>query len=73
MQIQAAAPMLGKILRLSVSVGDQVQEDDTLMVMEAMKMEIEVIAPASGRVTEIKVQPGQAVDADDSVATIETD
>lgn len=64
------APMVGKILQIQVKVGDTVQEDDTLIVMEAMKMEIPVVAPAGGVVSEIKVAPGDMVDADAVLATI---
>ncbi len=65
------APMVGKILRIETKVGDQVAEDDTILVMEAMKMEIEVVAPAGGTLAEIRVAPGDAVDPDTVVAVIE--
>jgi biotin carboxyl carrier protein len=65
--------MLGKVLRLSVQPGDRVEEDDTVLVMEAMKMEIEVAAPASGTVTEFTVGPGDAVDADAVLGYIDPD
>lgn len=64
-------PMVGKILNLVATVGDPVSEDDTLVVMEAMKMEIEIVAPTSGRVADIKVAPGDSVDPDTVVAVIE--
>ena len=38
------APMLGKVLRLAAEPGARVKEDETLLVMEAMKMEIQVVA-----------------------------
>jgi biotin carboxyl carrier protein len=65
------APMEGKILSIKVGVGDTVEEDDVLVVMEAMKMEISIVAPAAGRVVEIKVSSGQAVDPETVVAVIE--
>ena len=72
MRVPVNAPMLGKVLRLAVSPGDSVEEDDTVLVLEAMKMEIEVIAPAAGTVAEFKVAPGEAVEAGAEVAVIET-
>jgi acetyl-CoA carboxylase biotin carboxyl carrier protein len=63
--------MVGKILKLEKNVGDKVEEDDVVIVMEAMKMEIPVVAPASGTLKEIKVSPGQAVEAGDTLAEIE--
>ena len=63
--------MVGKILKIEKNVGDRVEEDDVVIVMEAMKMEIPVVAPASGTMKEIKISPGQAVEAGDLLAEIE--
>ncbi len=71
MAINVEAPMVGKILRVEKKVGDQVEEDEVVVVMEAMKMEIPVVAPNSGVVKELKVSPGQAVDAEQILAVIE--
>ena len=65
------APMVGKILRIEKNVGDRVDEDDVVIVMEAMKMEIPVVSPASGIIKVIKISPGQAVEAGDLLAEIE--
>jgi biotin carboxyl carrier protein len=65
------APMVGKILRVEKKVGEQVEEDEVVVVMEAMKMEIPVVAPASGVLKELKVTPGQAVEAEQVLAVIE--
>lgn len=63
--------MEGKILRVKARVGDRVEEDETIVIMEAMKMEIQVVAPTTGNVVEIKVTPGQAVDPDTVIAVLE--
>jgi acetyl-CoA carboxylase biotin carboxyl carrier protein len=63
--------MVGKILRVEKKVGDQVEEDEVVVVMEAMKMEIPVVAPANGILKELKVTPGQAVEAEQVLAVIE--
>jgi biotin carboxyl carrier protein len=65
------APMVGKILKIEKQVGDRVEEDDVVMVMEAMKMEIPIVAPAGGTIKEIKVSPGQAVEAEQALAVID--
>ncbi len=70
MAIPITAPMVGKILEIQASVGDQVEEDDTVIVMEAMKMEIPVVAPESGTIEEIKVSAGQMVEADEVIGSI---
>jgi len=69
--INVEAPMVGKILRVEKKVGDQVEEDEVVVVMEAMKMEIPVVAPASGILKELKVSPGQAVEAEEVLAVID--
>jgi biotin carboxyl carrier protein len=69
--INVEAPMVGKILRVEKNVGDHVEEDEVVVVMEAMKMEIPVVAPSSGVLKELKVSPGQAVEAEQVLAIIE--
>ena len=63
--------MVGKILKVEKKVGDRVEEDEVVIVMEAMKMEIPVVAPVSGVIKDIKVSPGKAVEAGDLLAEIE--
>jgi biotin carboxyl carrier protein len=63
--------MAGKVIEVKVKVGDQVQEDDELFTLEAMKMEMPIVATAAGTVREIKVDPGQAVEADQILALLE--
>ena len=63
--------MVGKVLKVEKKVGDRVEEDEVVIVMEAMKMEIPVVAPTSGVVKEIKVSPGQAVEAEQVLAEID--
>jgi len=65
------APMVGKILKVEKNVGDHVDEDEVVLVMEAMKMEIPVVAPASGVLKDVKVSVGQAVEADQLLAEID--
>lgn len=71
MATPVTAPMVGKVLRVEKKVGDTVEEDEVVIVMEAMKMEIPVVAPASGTVKDIRVSAGQAVEAEDILAEID--
>jgi acetyl-CoA carboxylase biotin carboxyl carrier protein len=64
-------PMVGKIVSVSVKVGDKIKEDDQVAVLEAMKMEMPVVAPVAGTVKEICVAPGQEVEAEAVIAVIE--
>jgi biotin carboxyl carrier protein len=63
--------MVGKIVSVSVKVGDKIKEDDQVAVLEAMKMEMPIAAPVSGTVKEILVAPGQEVEAEAVIAVIE--
>ena len=56
------APMPGKILNIKVSEGQAVKFGETVIVMEAMKMETEIVAPADGTVSKILVKAGDSVD-----------
>jgi biotin carboxyl carrier protein len=63
--------MVGKIVSVSVKVGDKIKEDDQVAVLEAMKMEMPVVAPVTGTVKEICVAAGQEVEAEAVIAVIE--
>lgn len=63
--------MVGKVLKIEKNAGDAVEEDEVVIVMEAMKMEIPIVAPAAGTIKEIKVAVGQAVKADDVLGEID--
>jgi biotin carboxyl carrier protein len=59
---QVKAPMPGLVLRILVEPGTEVQKDDKVMILEAMKMENVIKSPGHGIVKQILVQAGQAVD-----------
>jgi len=71
MATPVTVPMVGKIISVSVKVGDRVEENDQVAVLEAMKMEMPVVAPATGKVKEICVAAGQEVEAEAVIAVIE--
>ena len=64
------APLGGNIFKVHVSPGDQVEEGDVLIILEAMKMETEVRAPKAGTVGEVFIKVGDAVSPDDEMLTI---
>ena len=71
MATEVLVPLAGSIWEVIVNVGDQVEEDDELLVIEALKMENPVYAPCDGTVTEIRVKKGDVVEDDDVLMIIE--
>ena len=65
------APMPGKVITVTVSEGDRVEEGDVLVVMEAMKMEHALRSPYSGTVTSVGHSAGDQVEADDVLVVVE--
>jgi len=65
------APMPGRVVRVEVRVGIQVKRGDTLIVLEAMKMQNEIPAPRDGIVKQVRVVEGDSVIVDQIVAVLE--
>ncbi len=65
------APMPGRVVRVLVAVGDEVELRQPIVVVEAMKMENELRAPKAGRVKEVAVEPGASVEAGRLLVVIE--
>ena len=66
-----AAPMPGKIVRVLVSQGDEVEAGAGVLVVEAMKMQNEIKSPKKGTIQKILVSEGAAVNAGDVLAIVE--
>ncbi len=63
--------MPGKVLKIEVAVGDKVALDDTLVIMESMKMEMSMTAPFKGTVKEVKVAEGDLVEMNTLLIALE--
>ena len=70
-QQRVTAPMPGRVLRVLVTVGDDVSHRQGLVVVEAMKMENELTAPKAGKVIEVAVTEGMSVEAGRLLVVIE--
>ncbi len=68
---EVLAALAGNVWKVYVEVGDNVEEDDELFVVEALKMEIPVYSPCDGKVAEIRVKKGDTVEEDDVMAVID--
>lgn len=68
---ELAAPMPGQVRGVNVSEGDTVAKGQTLLVLEAMKMEIRIQAPFDGVVSNISVEVGQTVEREQILVTMD--
>ncbi len=67
------AMMAGNVWKVLVSVGDTVEEDQDIVILESMKMEIPVVSSDAGTITEIKVAEGDFVNEGDTLDIIKID
>ena len=65
------APLAGKVWDVLVEVGAKIEEDDEVLIIEALKMENTVYATSGGTVKEIKVKKGDSVEDGDVLIVIE--
>lgn len=68
---ELAAPMPGLVRSVNVEQGEAVSKGQTLLVLEAMKMEIRIHAPREGKVQKLLVKPGQTVEREQVLIEIE--
>ena len=67
---EVKAPLAGSIIDILVSVGQQVNDGDPIIVIEAMKMETEIRANASGTIRSIAIKQGETIQSDQTLMTI---
>ena len=65
------AHITGTVWKIEVEVGDHVEEGDTVVILESMKMEMPVEAEDEGTVAEIRCEEGQAVNEGDTLVVLE--
>lgn len=70
-RIEITSEVTGKVWKIQLSEEAQVSEDDSIMVVESMKMEIPVVSTCAGRLVEILVKEGDSVEDGQVVAVIE--
>lgn len=68
--IQVKAGAAGKVFQVPTSVGQKVEAGDTVIIIEAMKMEIPVVTPEAGTIASIDVAVGDAVESGAVLATL---
>jgi len=70
--ITVTSEITGTVCRIEARVGQTIDADDTILLIESMKMEIPAQAPVAGVLTEIRVAEGDGVAEGDPIATIES-
>lgn len=65
------APMVGKVVKVLVQVGQDVTEDEPVVMLEAMKVEMPVSAPEDGKVKAIRIKEGDTVEGDQVLVELE--
>ncbi|MDN5761513.1 MAG: biotin/lipoyl-binding carrier protein [Microlunatus sp.] len=65
------AELVAAVLKVEVSIGQQVRADDVVVILESMKMEIPVLADVAGIISEVVVTEGSLVNDGDPIAVIE--
>jgi biotin carboxyl carrier protein len=68
---EISAPMPGKVVRVLVEAGQEIEAGAGIVVVEAMKMQNEMKAPKAGKVVSLRASPGATVNAGDVLAVIE--
>jgi acetyl-CoA carboxylase biotin carboxyl carrier protein len=67
---EVRAEMVANVWKVVASEGDQIEDGDTLVILESMKMEIPVLAEDAGTLTKLHVNEGDVVQEGDLIATI---
>ena len=68
---EIVAPLDGKVFQLNIRAGDKVEEDEEILVIEAMKMETPIFTPCDGTVKEVRIKEGDEVAENDVLAIID--
>ncbi len=70
MATEVEAQIAGNLWKLEKAVGETVETDDVIMIIESMKMEIPVEAPCAGKIAEIRVSEGDSIEEGTILAMI---
>jgi acetyl-CoA carboxylase biotin carboxyl carrier protein len=71
MPTSIAAHITGTVWKVVKEVGDSVEQDEPVVILESMKMELPVESPVAGKVTEIRCKPGDSVEEGAVLALVE--
>jgi len=69
--VEIEAQIAGSVWKVEKAVGDAVEEEDVILVIESMKMEIPVEAPSAGTIREIRAAEGDSIEEGDVLAVLD--
>jgi biotin carboxyl carrier protein len=70
-KVVVKSEIAGKVWKIESKVGDRIDEEGQIMILESMKMEIPVLSPRAGTIKEIRVSEGEAIDEGQLVAILD--
>ena len=71
MAVEIEAQITGNVWKIEKAVGDQVEEEDVILIIESMKMEIPVEAPCGGTISEIRTAEGDSIEEGDVLVVLD--
>lgn len=71
MKVKVTSEISGQVWKVVVSVGDELAEDDVIIILESMKMEIPILAPRAGKLAALHVNEEDMISEDQAVADLE--
>ena len=69
--VEIEAQIAGSVWKVEKAVGDAVEEEDVILIIESMKMEIPVEAPSAGTIREIRAAEGDSIEEGDVLAVLD--
>lgn len=70
LDMKVVTEIAGKVWKIEAQPGAQLAAEDTILILESMKMEIPVVAPCAGKLSELLVKEGDMLNEGDAVATL---
>ncbi len=71
MKVKVTSEIAGQVWKVVASVGDELAEDDVIIILESMKMEIPILAPRAGKLAALLVSEEDMISEDQAVADLE--
>ena len=71
MKVKVTSEISGQVWKVVVSVGDELAEDDVIIILESMKTEIPILAPRAGKLAALHVNEEDMISEDQAVADLE--